>query len=95
MNVSDIIQEIKKSASTDKERVLNHFKYLLTPMFDTRPVFQEVSLRKLKDRLSCVHCHKSNVIRFGKFEVSHGLKKIERQRYRCKGCQKTFTESTP
>ena len=94
MNVSDIIQEIKKLSSTDKERVLNHFKYLLTPMFDARPVFQEVSERKAKDGLCCVHCHQNNVIRFGKFEVNHGLKKIERQRYRCKDCRKTFTEST-
>ena len=73
MNVSDIIQEIKKLSSTDKERVLNHFKYLLTPMFDTRPVFKEVSERKAKDGLCCVNCQKSNVIRFGEFEVNHGV----------------------
>lgn len=74
MTVSGIIQEIKKLSSTDKERVLNHFKYLLTPMFDTRPVFQEVNERKAKDGLCCVHCQNTNVIRFGKF--NHGLKRL-------------------
>jgi transposase-like protein len=31
---------------------------------------------------------------FGKFEVKNGLTTIKRQRYRCKDCQKTFTEFT-
>lgn len=43
MNVSDIIPEIQNLSSYDKERVLNHFKYLLMPMFDSRSVFQEVT----------------------------------------------------
>jgi len=29
MNVADVIQEIKRLPSTDKGRVLHHFKYLL------------------------------------------------------------------
>lgn len=78
----------------DKERLLSHFKYLLMPLHDTRPVFQEVSEKKAKNGLCCVHCNASTVVRFGKFEVKNGLKTMKRQRYRCKDCQKTFTEST-
>lgn len=93
MNVSDIIHEIQKLPSADKERVLNHFKYLLMPMHDTRPIFQEVTERKAKEGLCCIHCSEKNVVRFGKFEVNNGLAKIKRQRYRFKDCKKTFTET--
>lgn len=64
------------------------------PLHGTRPVFQEVSETKAKNGLCCVHSTASNVVRFGTFEVKNGLKTVKRQRYRCKNCQKTFTEST-
>lgn len=93
MKDSDIIREIQLLSAHDKERVLNHFKYLITPMFDTRPVFQEINESKTKEGLVCSHCQSNNVIRFGKFEATNGLRKIKRQRYRCKECTKTFTET--
>ncbi len=36
----------------------------------------------------------SKFVRFGKYSVKLGLKEIERQRYRCKNCHKTFTNVT-
>lgn len=94
MKVVEIINEINKLSTVDKERLLSHFKYLLMPLHSTRPVFQEISETKAKNGLCCVHITASNVVRFGTFEVKNGLKTVKRQPYRCKNCQKTFTEST-
>lgn len=90
MKVVEIINEINKLSTVDKERLLSHFKYLLMPFHGTRPVFQEVSETKAKNGLCCVHSTASNVVRFGTFEVKNGLKTVKRQRYRCKNCQKNI-----
>ncbi|MBK3497100.1 hypothetical protein JFL43_20140 [Viridibacillus sp. YIM B01967] len=51
MKIVKIINEINKLSFTDKERLLTHFKYVLMPLHDTRPVFQEVSEKKAKKGL--------------------------------------------
>lgn len=55
---------------------------------------KEVSERKHKDGFTCSHCHSNNAVCFGKYNVKKGSRTLERQRYRCKDCGKTFTDVT-
>ncbi len=57
--------------------------------------FKEISECKNKDGYTCIHCGSKEIIRFGHYVVKIGLKDVERQRYRCKDCRKTFTDVTP
>lgn len=41
---------------------------------------------RFKDGFECLHCNSVHVVRFGKYNG--------RQRYRCKSCRKTFTDTT-
>lgn len=61
---------------------------------ETESVFTDVSEQKHKDGYTCTHCQSTNVIRFGKYQVKTTINTIERQRYRCKECGKTFTDMT-
>ena len=54
----------------------------------------KINERKNKDGYTCIHCNSKQVVRFGKYMVKLGTKDVERQRYRCKDCQKTFTDVT-
>lgn len=94
MALKEIINEIKKLSTADQYRLKEFFTKSLTSYTASEPIFKEVSEQKHKDGYTCTHCRSKNVVRFGKYSVKVGLKMVERQRYRCKDCRKTFTDVT-
>lgn len=94
MTLRELIEEIKKLNSAEQHRLKEFFINSLMSFSASEPVFQEVTERKNKDGYTCVHCDSKQVVRFGKYIVKLGLKEVERQRYRCKDCGKTFTDVT-
>lgn len=94
MALKEIIKEIEKLSTTDQYRLKEFFVKSLNSFSASEPVFKEVSEQKHKDGYTCTHCHSNNAVRFGKYSVKVGMKTMERQRYRCKDCRKTFTDVT-
>jgi transposase-like protein len=94
MTLRELITEIKKLNSAEQHRLKDFFIKSLGAFSDSEPVFQEVTERKNKDGYTCIYCDSKQVVRFGKYTVKLGLKNVERQRYRCKDCRKTFTDVT-
>ncbi|CAH0319409.1 hypothetical protein SRABI96_05388 [Peribacillus sp. Bi96] len=94
MALKEIIKEIKKLSTADQYRLKEFFNKSLASSSSSEPVFKEVSEQKHKDGYTCTHCHSNNAVRFGKYSVKLGMQTIERQRYRCKDCGKTFTDVT-
>ncbi len=92
--LKDIIQEIRKLNTADQYRLKEFFVKSLASYSASEPVFKEVSERKHKDGFTCSHCHSNNAVRFGKYNVKMGSHTLERQRYHCKDCGKTFTDVT-
>jgi transposase-like protein len=94
MTLKELINEIKKLNSAEQHRLKEFFINSIASFSASEPVFQEVNERKNKDGFTCIHCGSKQVVRFGKYIVKLGLKEVERQRYRCKDCGKTFTDVT-
>ncbi|MEW4306648.1 IS1595 family transposase [Rossellomorea marisflavi] len=94
MALKDIIQEIRKLSMADQYRLKEFFAKSLSSYSASEPVFKEVSERKHKNGVTCSYCHSNNAVRFGKYNVKMGSRTLERQRYRCKDCGKTFTDVT-
>lgn len=94
MTLRELIEEIKKLNTAEQHRLKEFFINTLMSFSASEPVFQEVTERKNKNGYTCVHCNSKQVVRFGKYTVKLGLKEVERQRYRCKDCRKTFTDVT-
>ncbi|WP_413473706.1 IS1595 family transposase [Streptococcus parauberis] len=94
MALKDIIIEIQKLSTADQYRLKEFFAKSLASYTASEPVFKEVSERKHKDGFTCSHCNSNNAVRFGKYNVKMGTRTLERQRYRCKDCGKTFTDVT-
>lgn len=92
--LKDILSEIRKLSTAEQIRLKEYFTNHLTPYANSEPVFQEVSERKHKEGYTCSYCHSTNAVRFGKYKVQAGVQTIERQRYRCKDCKRTFTDVT-
>lgn len=94
MMLRELITEIKKLNHAEQHRLKEFFINSIASFSASEPLFQEVTERKNKDGYTCVHCGSKQVVRFGTYKVKLGLKEIERQRYRCKDCRKTFTDVT-
>lgn len=94
MKLSEIIAEIQKLKPVEQHRLKEFFITSLTSFSASEPVFQEINERKNKEGYTCTHCNSKQVVRFGKYKVKVGRKEVERQRYRCKDCKKTFTDVT-
>ncbi|MEK4198539.1 IS1595 family transposase [Cytobacillus sp. FSL K6-0265] len=94
MTLRELIEEIKKLNSAEQHGLKEFFINSIASFSASEPVFQEVTERKNKDGYACVHCSSKQVVRFGKYMVKLGLKEVERQRYRCKDCRKTFSDVT-
>ncbi len=94
MTLGELIEEIKKLNSAEQHRLKEFFIKSIASFSASEPVFQEVTERKNKDGYTCVHRGSKQVVRFGKYMVKIGLKEVERQRYRCKDCRKTFSDVT-
>ncbi|NYF23825.1 transposase-like protein [Sporosarcina sp. JAI121] len=93
MKLSELIAEIRKLKPVEQHRLKEFFITSLSSSA-SEPVFQEINERKNKDGYTCIHCSSNQVVRFGKYTVKVGTKDVERQRYRCKDCKKTFTDVT-
>jgi transposase-like protein len=94
MTLRELIAGIKRLNSVEQHRLKEFFINSLSSFSASEPVFQEVTERKNKNGYTCTHCGSIQVVRFGKYLVKLGLKDVERQRYRCKDCRKTFTDVT-
>lgn len=92
MALTDIIKEIQKLNTADQLRLKEFFTKSLAAFSASKPILKRCPNRNIKTA-TCTHCHSNNVVRFGKYSVKVGMKTMERQRYRCKDCGKTFTMS--
>lgn len=61
-------------------------KTTLTPLFESKSILHEVNERKANKGFRCIYCGMDEIVRFGKTAQ-------DRQRYKCKCCDKTFTET--
>ena len=95
MTLRELIAEIKKLSHAEQHRLKEFFVQSLASFSVNEPIFKEISECKNKDGYTCIHCGSKRIIRFGHYVVKIGLKDVERQRYRCKDCRKTFTDVTP
>lgn len=86
MNIKELIQEINNLSETNKKRLINYFKQLISPFSDNQSIMREANEHRAKEGFRCIYCEKTSVIRYGK--TSKGI-----QRYYCKDCQSTFTET--
>lgn len=76
MTLKELIAEIKKLNSVEQHRLKAFFINSIASFSASEPVFQEVTERKNKDGYTCVHCSSKQVVRFGKYKVKLGLKKL-------------------
>ncbi|WP_339250294.1 IS1595 family transposase [Sporosarcina sp. FSL W8-0480] len=94
MRLNEIIAEIKRLKPAEQHRLKEFFITSLASFYPSEPIFQEINERKNKEGYTCIHCNSKQVVRFGRYTVKVGTKGVERQRYRCKDCRKTFTDVT-
>ncbi|SDP87665.1 hypothetical protein SAMN05216565_11026 [Litchfieldia salsa] len=94
MKLREIIKDIQNLDETEQYRLKEFFNQSLASFSASEPVFKEISDQKHKKGYTCTYCKLANAVRFGKYKVKVGLKLMERQRYRCKDCQKTFTDTS-
>lgn len=94
MTLSELLAEIKKLKPVELHRLKEFFITSLTSFSASEPVFQEINERKNNDGYTYIHCFSKQVVRFREYTVKVCTKDVERQRYRCKDCEKTFTDVT-
>lgn len=94
MTLSELLAEIKKLKPVELHRLKEFFITSLTSFSASEPVFQEINERKNNDGYTYIHCISKQVVRFREYTVKVCTKDVERQRYRCKDCEKTFTDVT-
>ncbi|ANU22655.1 IS1595-like element ISPdo1 family transposase [Planococcus donghaensis] len=94
MALKEVMQEVKKLSNKDMHRLIQFLTQSVTPLSPQEPLFEEIRDLKHKGGYTCPHCQSNLSVRFGKYVVKVGLKKMNRQRYRCKDCLKTFTDVT-
>lgn len=84
---SNLLKYIDKLPHTKKERVYQWVKRYVDPTSSVGGrLINEMRETRFKDGFECPHCTSEHVVRFGKVKG--------RQRYRCKSCLKTFTDTT-
>lgn len=94
MALKGIMKEVKKLSYADRQRLLQFLAQSVVPSTPQEPLFNEIRDLKHKDGYTCPYCQSNNSVRFGKYVVKVNQEKVDRQRYRCKDCQKTFTDVT-
>ena len=84
---SNLLKYIDKLPHTKKEQVYQWVKrYVETSSSVGGRLINEMRETRFKEGFECPHCSSEHVVRFGKYNG--------RQRYRCKCCSKTFTDTT-
>lgn len=85
--LSNLLKCIDKLPHIQKEQVYQWVKRYVEPSSSTVVgLINEMRETRFKDGFECPHCSSEQVVRFGKVKG--------RQRYRCKSCRKTFTDTT-
>lgn len=83
----NLLKHIDKLPHTEKERVFQWVKRYVEPSSSVSGrLINEMRETRFKEGFECPHCISEHVVRFGKYNG--------RQRYRCKCCSKTFTDTT-
>lgn len=84
---SNLLKYIDKLPHTKKEQVYQWVKRYVEPSSSVGGrLINEMRETRFKEGFECPHCASEHVVRFGKYNG--------RQRYRCKCCNKTFTDTT-
>jgi transposase-like protein len=84
---SNLLKHIGNLSHTEKERVFQWVKRYVEPSSSVGGrLINEMRETRFKEGFECPHCESEHVVRFGKHNG--------RQRYRCKSCSKTFTDTT-
>ncbi len=84
---SNLLKHIDKLPNTKKEQVYQWVKRYVQPSSSVGGrLINEMRETRFKEGFECPHCASGHVVRFGKYNG--------RQRYRCKCCSKTFTDTT-
>jgi transposase-like protein len=84
---SNLLKYIDKLPHTKKEQVYQWVKRYVDPTSSVGGrLINEMRETRFKGGFKCPHCTSEHVVRFGKVKG--------RQRYRCKSCLKTFTDTT-
>lgn len=94
MKLADIIREVQNLKPAEQLQLKAYFVNSISPMTVKEPIFKEIADQKHKEGYTCTHCHSNDVVRYGTYDVKMGINTVERQRYRCKSCKKTFTDVT-
>lgn len=83
---SNLLKRIDKLPLTQKEQVYHWVKRYVQPSSsDSGHLINEMRETRFKEGFECPHCKSEHVVRFGEYNG--------RQRYRCKSCNKTFTDT--
>ncbi|MGF9711426.1 IS1595-like element ISPana1 family transposase, partial [Paenibacillus naphthalenovorans] len=83
----NLLKYIDKLPHTQKEQVYQWVKCYVEPSSSAGGrLINEIRETRFKEGFECPHCSSEHVVRFGKYNG--------RQRYRCKCCGKTFTDTT-
>jgi transposase-like protein len=84
---SNLLKHIDNLPHTEKERVFQWVKRYVEPSSSVSGrLINEMRETRFNEGFECPHCASEHVVRFGKYN--------NRQRYRCKCCNKTFTDTT-
>jgi transposase-like protein/IS1 family transposase len=84
---SNLLKYIDKLPHTQKEQIYQWVKRYVDPVSSAGGrLINEMRETRFKNGFECPHCASEHVVRFGK---NNG-----RQRYRCKSCRKTFSDTT-
>jgi transposase-like protein/IS1 family transposase len=86
---SNLLKHIDKLTPTKKEQVYQWVKRYVDPASSVGGrLINEMRETRFNEGFECPHCASEHVVRYGK-DKANG-----RQRYRCKCCSKTFTDTT-
>ncbi len=84
---SNLLRYIDKLPLTQKEQVYQWVKRYVQPSSSVGGrLINEMRETRFKEGFECPHCSSEHIVRIGKYNG--------RQRYRCKCCNKTFTDTT-
>ncbi|HCX5354422.1 TPA: IS1 family transposase, partial [Escherichia coli] len=74
-----------------KHRLREYLIDALTASSSSGTVLQEISERKNKSGYHYPNCESEHIVRYGTSSTIVDGDEVEKQRYRCKACKKTFT----
>ncbi|PLR89334.1 IS1595 family transposase [Bacillus sp. T33-2] len=84
---NNLLKHLGSLNPTQKERAYQLLKRYVEPTSSAGGrLINEMREARFKEGFECPHCSSEHVVRFGKYKG--------RQRYRCKCCSKTFTDTT-